>query len=120
MKRIGFLKIMLLLAFVSISTNNVFAANYKLYSPDENKSYSAQMLTIGNGSGGYYIGLYSGINLCVIDKNVNVNSKGLVGGDCYSFDGAIKYNWREFVPNTYKNEVKEIILERNQDGMRPL
>lgn len=115
-----FFKMLLLLMILCISANNTFAANYKLYNPDENKSYSAQMLTIGNGSGGYYIGLYSGINLCVIDKNVNVNSKGLVGGDCYSFDGAIKYNWREYSPNTYKNEVQEIILERSQEGMRPL
>lgn len=112
----------------------VFAKNYKYKVCDGNKSYTAELNTVGYGSPNSYIYGFiskSGYPLCVITSPVDTNvMKGFTGGKCVSFYAVSQavqgirtdfdsqmLEWRETKKATFNKEIKEIILERNEDNM---
>lgn len=113
---LGLLFIYVILAF----TSSVFAYNYKVYNPEQNKAYTASLGTVGVNSNKYIFGFFdikTNQLLCAFTLHyTNVNKEGLLGGQCYDSNEK-QLGWREFSPNTFDKEMPEIIDERKQEGL---
>ncbi len=130
----------LFLLFISCSVVSAENFTYKVYNPNLNKSYTAELGSLGYGIPDEYV-LAFFINkepYCIIDMYnyinndgyLDINKKnGLVEGKCFPVDiwvdyknGKIKnptkFSWRELSTNTFDLEVHSIIKERSLKDMK--
>ncbi len=100
----------------------VLAENYtyKLYDPQTNKSYSAEMITVNVGGNYYKFGFMAGDIACILSDSMNINKEGLKGGNCIGIESHKRhvYNWRECNVNTFLNEAVEVRATRLKEGLR--
>lgn len=70
----------------------------------------------------YDIGMFNGNNIwCGIDEVYNNVNTELVSGTCIGLPSETSdshiYHWSEIEPDTFYNEVKDIIKERKMQGL---
>jgi len=117
---------------------NAVNFTYKVYDQRVNKSYTAQLGTVGINRGQYLFAFFTldGKELCILGDGltpIDVRND-LVGGKClprevlmnakdYVHSNNLMKNvlgWREFSQNTFYAEINDIREERSREGYEEL
>ena len=117
---------------------NAVNFTYKVYDQRVNKSYTAQLGTVGVNRGQYLFAFFTreGKELCIFGEGltpIDVRND-LVGGMCLPREVLMKakdyvhsnnlsknvLGWREFSQNTFYAEIDDIRKERSKEGYEEL
>lgn len=112
----------LIITLILLITAPAFAATYLLQDVEYNSSYGAFLMTLDSGYDTFILGLMTpnGKNLCYVDSVSQKANTNLLGGRCveaYKEDNPKIYYWTEVEPDTFYNEVQNIIEERKSQGL---
>lgn len=110
------MKKILITFLLSMFLTPAFAAEYLLYDVQKNSTSTAILFTYSvYAYNTYKIGFSNQFAIC---GNLTFEKyNGLIGGTCNDLNENLFY-WKETEPNTFLNEVNEIIIERREENMK--
>jgi len=112
----------LIITLILLITAPAFAATYLLQDVEHNDSYRAYLMTLDSGNNTFILGIMTpnGKHLCYVDSISQKANANLMGGRCveaYKETNPKIYYWTEVEPDTFYNEVQNIIEERKNQGL---